>query len=265
VSGRAMFVSRLEHLTHWQAGYHRLYYGNEFCERLIPTGEELRTALDFAGEQGVPLTLVTPYVTENGLARLRELLDIMTGDSRGDEVVFNEWGVLRVLHNDYPGLTPVMGRLLNRMKRGPRLMTVIDKLPPSTVHYFRDNYLNNPALGDFLAAQGVGRVELDNLLQGFDFKLERLRGSVYTPYVYVSTTRLCLAAGCEDASRATEVTVGGACQRECRRYTFHLRHSIMPVPLIRKGAAVFYHNAQEIPDLAERGIDRIVVQPEIPI
>ena len=265
MSLRAMFVSRLEHFSHWQAGYGRLYYGNEFCERLIPTAAELRAALDFAGERGVPLTLVTPYVTENGLARLRELLDIMAGDARGDEVVFNEWGVLRVLHNDYIGLTPVMGRLLNRMKRGPRLMTVIDKLPPTTVRYFRDNYLNNPALADFLAQRGVGRVELDNLLQGFDFKLQRFSGSVYTPYVYVSTTRLCLSAGCEDPARATEVTVGAACQRECRRYTFHLRHPIMPLPLIRKGSAIFYHNAREIPDLTERGIDRIIVQPEIPI
>jgi hypothetical protein len=265
VSTRAMFVSRLEHLSHWQAGYDRLYYGNEFCERLIPTADELRAALKFAGERGVPLTLVTPYVTEHGMARQRELFDIMSGDARADEVVFNEWGVLRVLHNDYSGLTPVMGRLLNRMKRGPRLMTVIDKLPPTTVRYFRDNHLNNPALNDFLKEHGVGRVELDNLLQGFDFELEKLRGTIYTPYVYVSTTRLCLSAGCEDPSRTTEVTVGAACQRECRRYTFHLRHSIMPVPLIRKGAAIFYHNAREIPDLGARGIDRIVVQPEIPI
>ena len=260
-----MFVSRLEHLDHWQPGYGRLYYGNEFCERLMPTGEGLKLALEFAGERGVSLTLVTPYVTENRLARLRELLDIMVADARGDEVVFNEWGVLRVLHNGYSGLTPVMGRLLNRMKRGPRLMTVIDKLPPSTVRYFRDNYLKNPALNDFLATHGVGRVELDNLLQGFDFKLEHLRGSLYTPYVYVSTTRLCLSAGCEDPSRATEVTVGADCRQECRRYTFHLRHPIMPVRLIRKGTAVFYHNPREMPDLEARGIDRIVVQPEVPI
>jgi len=158
-----------------------------------------------------------------------------------------------------------MGRLLNRMKRGPRLMTVFDKLPPTTRQYFRDSYLNNPALNQFLATQGVGRVELDNLLQGIGFKLERLRGSVYTPYVYVSTTRLCLVAGCEDASRASEVTVGAACQRECRRYTFHLRHEIMPLPLIRKGNTIFYHNARERADLEEHGIDRIVIQPEIPI
>ena len=66
------------------------------------------------------------------------------------EVVFNEWGVLRVLRTDYPALKPVMGRLLNRMKRGPRLMGVIDRLPPTTAHYFRSNYLNIEALTDFL-------------------------------------------------------------------------------------------------------------------
>ncbi len=260
-----MFVTRSEHLAHWHSGNTRLYYGMEFCERLIPEPAELGAALDFARARGVPLTLVTPYVTEEALSRLRCLFDLMRDDNAGDEVVFNEWGVLRVLHLEYPALVPVMGRLLNRMKRGPRLLSVIDKLPPSTVHYFRDNYLNNPALYDFLAARGVYRAELDNLLQGFDFTLARLSGSIYLPYVYVSTTRLCLANGCEDVALATEVSVGAACRRECRRYTFHLSHDVMPLPLLRKGAATLYHNPRLPEDLEAMGIDRVVTMPEIPM
>jgi len=261
----ALLVARTEYLAYFNNEFSRLYFGNEFCERLLPAAAELREALALVRDRrGVGFTFVTPYVTEKGLRTLRRLLDIISREMPGSEVVCNEYGVLRTLHKDYPALEPVLGRLLSRMKRGPRLMTVIDKLPASTVHYFRDNNLNVPALAEFLSGLGVKRVELDNVLQGFDFTLERFTGSLYFPFAYVTTTRLCLANGCEDAARAEQVTIS-PCRRECRRYTFRMTHPIMPLPLIRKGNTIFFRN-DRLPDgLEERGFDRLVVQPELPM
>ena len=54
-----------------------------------------------------------------------------------------------------------MGRLLHKMKRGPRLMTVISKLPPSTVEYFRSTNLTVPILGGFLNQLFSSKVTLN--------------------------------------------------------------------------------------------------------
>ena len=51
----------------------------------------------------------------------------------------------------------------------------------------------------------------------------------------------------------------------CCPNTFTLENPVMTVPLIRKGNSIFYLN-ENIPDIvAERFVDRIVVEPEIPI
>ncbi|MFC1906696.1 hypothetical protein ACFLW8_01225, partial [Chloroflexota bacterium] len=162
-------------------------------------------------------------------------------------------------------LEPVMGRLLHKMKRGPRLMTVISKLPPSTVEYFRGSNLTVPILGEFLNQYGVKRVELDNLLQGFDFSLDNtLRGSLYFPYAYVSTTRFCLSGSC-DVPGKEEVIGIFPCQRECQQYTFYMKNEVMPVMLIRKGNTIFFENDVLPEDMEGRGIDRVVTEPELPM
>jgi hypothetical protein len=262
---QAIFISRIENLKYYTPQFLRLYFGNEFCEHLIPSVAELRQVLDFVGEKGLDFTLVTPYATDRDLKRLEGLFRELAGRKPGSEVVFNDYGVLRILNSSYPELEPVMGRLLHKMKRGPRLMTVISKLPPSTVEYFRSTNLTVPILGEFLNQHGVKRVELDNLLQGFDFSLDNaLRGSLYFPYAYVSTTRFCLSSSC-DVPEKEEVIGIFPCQRECQQYTFYMKSEVMPVILIRKGNTIFFENEVLPEDLEGRGINRIVNEPEIPM
>ncbi len=261
---QALFISKTENLDYFSPVYSRLYFGVEFCERLMPATADLKRVLDFVGEKGLEFTLVSPYVTGEGLKRFGGLLEVLSQIRPGSEVVFNDYGVLRVLHHHYPALEPVLGRLLNRMKRGPRLMAVIDKLPETTVEYFRDSNLNIPALGEFLNRQGIRRVELDNVLQGIGFTLESLKGSLYVPYAYVTTTRLCLANGCDDPERQERIGIF-PCKRECQKYTFHLSSVVMPVMLERKGNTIFFRNDRIPGGIEQRGIDRLVTQPEIPM
>ena len=141
---------------------------------------------------------------------------------------------------------------------------VIDKLPQSTVEYFQGSNLTVPILGEFLSKNKVRRVELDNVLQGFDFSLNNLNASLYVPFVYVATTRLCLANSCDTPE--TEEMIGiFPCKQECQKYTFYLQNEIMPVMLIRKGNTIFFENEALPDDLEEKGINRIVTQPEIPM
>ena len=262
---QAVFISRIENLKHCTPQFTRLYFGNEFCEQLLPSLTELRQALDFAGEKGMDFTLVSPYATEKTLGRLDKLFQEVAKRKPDSEVVFNDYGVLRILSSRYEELEPVMGRLLHKMKRGPRLMTVISKLPPTTVDYFQSTNLTVPILVEFMNRNGVKRVELDNLLQGFNFSLDNnLKGSLYFPYAYVSTTRFCLAANCDVPGKEEMIGIF-PCHRECRNYTFYLRSEVMPVILVRQGNTIFFEN-DTLPDgLEGRGINRMVTEPEIPM
>ena len=56
-----------------------------------------------------------------------------------------------------------------------------------------------------------------------------------------------------------------ACKKECQKYDFYLRNTIMPVILIRKGNTIFFKNDVLPNRIEERGINRIVNEPEIPM
>ena len=261
---QAIFISKVENLKYVSPHFSRLYFGNEFCEQLIPSRADLQQFLDFASENSLDFTFVTPYVTNRGLGRLEKLFEKIAQNKPDSEVVFNDYGVFRVLNSRYNQLEPVMGRLLNRMKRGPRLMMVIDKLPSTTVEYFRSSNLTVPVLTEFLNAHQVRRVELDNVLQGIDFHLDNLEASLYIPFAYVTTTRLCLVNSCDIAEREEMIGIF-PCKQECQKYTFYLRSEVMPVILIRKGNTIFFENGVLPDNVEEKGITRVVIEPEIPM
>lgn len=247
------------------SGYSRIYYGHEFCERLLPTPAELKAALASAGPMGAAFTFVTPYVTERGLGRVRDLLVVFAAHHPDGEVVFNDWGVLRLLNREFATLTPVMGRLMTKMKRGPRLADLVDRFNAATADYFRTCSLDVPIYREFLLQERVARVELDNVLQGIDLCLDGtgLYASIYVPFGYIATTRLCLAAACDTHGMEDEVGVL-PCKQECRDYTFEVQpHGAASVQL-RKGNTVFFENTRLPDNLGRNGIDRVVVEPTLP-
>jgi hypothetical protein len=178
------------------------------------------------------------------------------------EVVFNDWGVFHTLRREYTTLQPVMGRLLNKMKRCPRISKTSHVIPKEDIHYFKSSNLTLKLFHDFLISNGVRRVEFDNLIQGFDLNSNGIDLSLYTPFVYVTTTRYCLANACDIPHKKGVVGIF-PCKKECQRYTFFLKHKVMPVTLLRKGNTLFFKN-ETIPK--NIGIfSRIVIEPKVPM
>ncbi|MFH1003767.1 MAG: hypothetical protein V1780_06455 [Chloroflexota bacterium] len=256
----AVFITKHDHLKYCGRNFSRLYYGNEFCPRLLPAPAELAAVLDFA--RPLDFTLVTPYLTDPELDRLRPLLEMVADTRPESEVVCNDWGVFQVLREDYPTLTPVMGRLLNKMKRGPRLAPVMDRLPAASLEYFRSSNLSVPLFRRFLRDNGVRRAEFDNVLQGIDFSFDDMALSLYLPFAYVTTTRACLVNACDQPEKRDVIGIF-PCRRECQRYTFYLQNQVMPVALVRQGNTLFFKNEALPPELGP--VDRLVIEPEIPM
>ena len=263
---QALFISKVDNLKYFEDTdeFARLYFGIEFCERLIPDADDLKKVISFVKENKIDLTLVTPYVTEEGLERVERLLSVLSTEKPGSEVVFNDWGVFQVMQDTYPGFVPVLGRLLNKMKRGPRLMNVIDKIPQESVRYYRTPGISIPGVREFLLKKRIGRVEFDNLFQGIDLERcgDEIKKTLYLPFAYITTTRLCLTALCDRPDKMKEVGIT-PCGHECQRYTFYLKNPIMITNLIRRGNTIFFCN-EDIPDNL-RMFDRVVIEPEIPI
>jgi len=259
---KAGYICRTEHLSLLDESHQRVYFGNEFCERLIPGREDLQQVAAWADSHSLPLTLVTPYVTDEGLRSIRRLLEEAGKLNCLDEVVFNDWGVLTLLEESGERFAPVLGRLLTKQKRGPRILNMMEKVPPAMLAHFRRTSADSESFSSFLRQRGISRIELDNLLQGIE-RTSDTPASLHIPYAYVSTTRYCLTAyaGSENPYfRKIE-----PCDRQCRRYSFELRNRGMPVILFLKGNTYFFKNP-DLPDNPEKlRIDRIVESPVIPM
>ncbi|MBS7640279.1 hypothetical protein KEJ12_01320 [Candidatus Bathyarchaeota archaeon] len=262
---RAAYITKIENILRIDTKfYQRIYFGQEFCERLLPSPEDLKRAIDFARENKLQFTLITPYVTNRGLRELRYLLDLIASETPQNEVVFNDYGVLRMLKRRYPELKPVMGRLLNKMKRDPRILFIASMLPIDAIRYFRGLSIDNPIYRDFLIQNNITRIELDNVFQGFDINLSisGISASIYVPYAYVTTTRACLAINC-DVYGMEDIVGIFPCKRECQKYTFYLKSSAMPTILIRKGNTIFVRN-EKVPSYIDKiGVDRIVYEIDL--
>ena len=190
---KSLFITKIQNLNYWNSKYARLYFGNEFCQRLIPTKEDLDYIIDFVKKNNIKLSFVTPYVTDEGVERLEPLLELLDEKLPESEVIINDYGTLELMQEKKLKLKPVLGRLLTKQKRGPRIINIMDKLPKPAIEHFKKSNAEVPIFQDFLVKNGFERVELDNLLQGIedDFSKSRIKASLYFPYVYVTTTRFC--------------------------------------------------------------------------
>ena len=265
---RALFIAKTKNLRYFTAPLERLYFGTEFCERLIPSPVDMRQVVEFVREWRTGFSLVTPYVTADGLKGWQKIIEMVAQELPASEVIFNDWGMYRITRKISASLEPVLGRLLTKIKRGPRLMNVIDRLPPDAKSYFQSTNLTVPGYRAFLKERGITRAELDYPLQ--DLELGNIGSemhlSLYIPFAYVTTTRFCLTASCDVPEMKGMIGIF-PCKKECQKYTFTLDNPVMTTTLIRKGNTIFYKN-EKIPagyELRQKQVDRLVIQPEIPV
>ncbi|MFZ5633516.1 MAG: hypothetical protein ACOY40_11775 [Bacillota bacterium] len=253
----------------------RLYFGQEFCEKALPAAGELLESVEESKRLGMEFTLVTPYVTERGLAKLEGRLKELERERPGCEVVVNDWGVLYLLHRKFPTLNPVLGRLLNKIWRDPRLDNYLKNHPAGDCKILRNCSLAGPYMKKLLKRLNVKRIELDNLLQGLDDGLSHwgYKLSLYIPYGCITTGRICLFGSWGLKQPGKFRSTGRTCSRQCRHYRLEMRDMSGQVPknggwrIVQKGNTVFY---EQTADLLAKGLEqagklkisRIVYQPD---
>lgn len=232
----------------------RIYYGSEFCENLIPDTDEMKKIVVFCKSDEINLTFMTPYCTAEGIEKLRKVFLILPDMT---EIVFNDFGVFcEIKKMRGKSFKPILGRLLLKYKRDPRV-TFLGKRD-ALLDYFRSSNLNIKEFQEFLIENMILRVEIENSLQGYNFKLDKIiRASLYLPYVYMTNTNKCLFKDGLNSPR---------CGLECKDYIVLSRINGLSTRIITQGNTEFYKNSK-IPDkgnLKRLNVDRIVYFPEIP-
>lgn len=248
----------------------RVYFGQEFCSRLIPSVQQLVGAYSQVKKENLKFTFVTPYLTEQGLERLEILLQELSNLEQAAEVVVNDWGVMYLLTNKFPQLNPIAGRLLGKGWRDPRMPQNPDQGAHDAI--FRSCAFFNPFMRTLLDSMSVSRVEIDNPLQDFDPGMARwgYNVSLYVPYGCISSGRICLL-GSWGLDKKDKFTAHGKCSKQCRFYQLEMedtsgqvRHSL-EWKIVQRGNTVFYHQTgrllkKGITDAAKYGINRLVIQ-----
>lgn len=252
-------------------------FGNEFCEHLIPSVSALQPALTAAQQQQLSFTLLTPYVSNEGIAALRPLFERLAGNG-GGEVVFNDWGVLNLLRRDFPTLIPIQGRLLNKSLRDPRVtpMYATAPAPSSALNVLQRSNLDCESYAALLTGLGVQTVETDNLPQGNDLSFAQygLRIATYAPFGFISTSRICMAAGLH-YRKADKFQPGAPCRHECQTHLLEYSYTNSPFgnrdqKFFLKGNSYFYAHTESMlhalfAQIRAGQIARLTWQPRLPM
>jgi hypothetical protein len=186
------------------AGCGRVYLGDEFCERLIPSPSMLERAFAWSVANRIGLTLVTPYLSDSGIQPFTAALAVLAGTGERMEVVVNDWGGLRLARERLPGrIEIILGRSLVAGAA-------------SHVHPLPEAFL------DFVVRQGIESLEFNSLallaVNKRGASERGLRCHVHHPFEYLAATRYCVFASEPEACLRDAIA---ACARECAgRYAF---------------------------------------------
>ena len=188
----------------------RIYFGGEFCERLLPDKKTLQRVLTLVEQSDLCFSLVTPIVSDHALARLEQLFSVLPN---GSEVVVNDWGVLRLLRNGYPEITPVIGRQLCKMIKDPRL-------PSAQWLKLYPHGVQSGPFHKLLAQFEIDRLEMDvpPFADSKDFDSPEHDLSVHIPFGFSVKGRMCKIGALQlDAPR--KFGPGHGCNKECLQYS----------------------------------------------
>jgi hypothetical protein len=234
-----------------------LYFGTEFCEERLPDDAEAEAFCAVAREREWTPTLLTPVVTDDGLARIDRLLERLGARGSRLEVVFNDWGVLRLLRERHRRHAARAGRLLNRALRDPRAFAG----DAGAEHRRERDPARGARLRRLLAGTGVVALETDPDLDGayLGDGSAGLSRALHLPFVFASSGRHCLLKAAALPGRAVGEMLGDACPRPCRGGAVRADRQDCPLPLWRAGNTLLYEVPWESAHAHLAEADRVVL------
>lgn len=238
-----------------------LYVGDEFCIHRFPQLRLLKAVIRLNADKQWNLTVLTPPLSDLCLTKASAYFDFLHRERPEAEIVANDWGVLCFLKEKYPSFKLSAGRLLNKGFKDPRL-PIADKAsqtPKEVDPLFNCCSFDSQAFQEKLLELGVFRIERDLLPHqniAFGKLHEKLQSSVYFPYGYITTGRICWMS--------SKFLLSDKCAGFCHRGLMKLTHASLSMPLYQNGNTIFYRykidQLRKLIVLAEKTGLRLVYQ-----
>lgn len=246
---RVVYIERFSDLEDIEISkYKRIYIGADSCPNLMPTFNELEKYIDFAKENNLKISFLTSFCFDVHIDRFRSLLPLLV-DSKEEldiEIVINDWGIFQLVKE--LGFKLVLGRLLTKQKKGPRVENIKESLNESALFAYRE--VPSAFYEQFLLDNNFVRIELDNIPLGIEYN-GKIPASIYYPYIFVSPSSLCMYFG--KVSNKDKV-----CARECLSNVLVLEGEDFKRTQYRKGNSYFYKN-KDLPNEKNLNVNRIVM------
>ena len=184
--------------------FNRIYFGDAFCQNLIPEKETLLEIYKKISDNNIKFTLNTSYVTDEALKKILLNIESLCKFDDSFEVVFNDWGIFYEIKQRFPNINLVLGRLLTKQRTDPNALKIITnsqeqkgdiiskEVPKSLYKHFQSSVINDKIFQDYLIENNIKRVEIEYLV--WDMKLQlpnNIKASIYYPYAHITTTRNC--------------------------------------------------------------------------
>ncbi len=203
----------------------RLYIGNSFCHLLFPKEDQLFWLLEKAKKDGLQVTLPFSYIREFMLENTGQLIEKLEKWCEENKVTLeiqvNDWAMAEMLKSK-SALIPVLGALLNKRKKDPRLhykTKTMEQMETDADRFLSENNLNADFYREYLEKEyGIARYEWESC--GYDMAFPVGKNSLHLPFYQTNTSQYCtLHAKCTTGERGKQKLVK-QCPGFCKDYAF---------------------------------------------
>ncbi|MBI5208214.1 MAG: hypothetical protein HY934_10585 [Candidatus Firestonebacteria bacterium] len=253
---KVIYIKKIAQLSNIEDNINRVYFGEEFCQWILPSLEDFKNARKISEEKGINFTCVLPYFSESCINKLSEILKILSNYT-SCEVVINDWGSLYFINKHFPEFKIILGRLLTKQRRGVPVISY-DDIPLEGKKMLRTNCINSPYWINFLNHFHIERAEIDNTHDLREHNIDLpLKWSIYYPYGYITTTRLCFYNYGKNGWQR-EKRGGTTCSRSCLGKNIRLHYPSFDSEIYLLGNTQIYKSKSLPSNLSKYGIDRII-------
>ncbi len=231
----AIIINNIEDFKYFDKKYSKIYFGNEFCSKLLPKEKEVEEVIDIIKKKKLNITLLTPQLNSEGVKRVKKIIKQLYKEKLLSEIVVNDYGLLYYIKENFLDCEIILGRTLS-----------------CGVFLYKKSFLNKI---------GIKRIEIDNLKKNKKYNSSKI--SYYYPFSFVSVSMYCPVADIYNNKSKNHGIID--CSKECSGLSpLEIDSKFFSKKVFLKGNTQFIKNKNiNSRELIKNGVDRLVFQPNI--
>ncbi len=186
----------------------RIYFGDAFCQNLIPNKNLLLETYKKVIDAGKKFTFNTPFLNDDNISKELKNIECLCNYNKNFEIVVNDYGLFFEIRRVFPDIKLNLGRLLTKQKTDPNIIKKSNNISSkkdikkslsvtlsknkNIYKHFKASMINDKLYQQYLLKNNVIRFEMEYLIWDMDLSFnKKFKVSIYYPYAHITTTRNC--------------------------------------------------------------------------